>query len=199
MLVHVPAFLVAILFFYQCKYEIWVVKCWWDKNWTCELFSVLQWTCWCFIWPTPQSSHPQIFRGVRGSLMFLIREVTRCCFLTSVAFFSLVHLQRFILWRRPVALQHADLLSDLDDGEGDGDPGGSREDPSRLVHILLILLVLRLLGRQCGGCRGQVTNWVLALHQVDGGNGNGAGGDRDVFCQDFVLCEATKDSNLSST
>lgn len=69
-----------------------------------------------------------------------------CCFL--------VHLQRFILWRRSVALRHADILSDLDDGEGDSDPGGARDDPRRLVHILLILLVLRLLDGQRGGSWG---------------------------------------------
>lgn len=94
------------------------------------------------------------------------------------------------VWSRCAALHHDHHLSDLDDGEGDGDPGGAREHPGRPGHILLLLLVFGLLDGHRGSLvrQGGATDGALALHQVDGGDGNRAGRNRDVLSQDLVLC-----------
>lgn len=98
--------------------------------------------------------------------------------------------------RRPAPPHKHHHLPDLDHGEGDGDPGCAREHPRWLGHVLLVLLVF---GLSDGGHSGQVERTgaaaagsgdggdVLTLHQVDGGDGNGAGRDGDVLSQDLVL------------
>lgn len=104
---------------------------------------------------------------------------------------SSVYLQRLIFRGGSAAPLQADHLSDLDDGEGDGDPRGAGEHPGRLHRVLLVLLVLRLLEEQRRGRAGRDRAvhgaLVLVLNQVDGGDGDGAGRNWDVLRQDLVL------------
>lgn len=114
----------------------------------------------------------------------------KCSFNDSTQYILIfVHLQCLTIWRRLAAPLHDHLLPDLDYGKGDSDPGGAREHPGRLPHILLLLLVFGLLDGHRGGLVGRdgATDGAVALHQVDGGDGNRAGWDRDVLSQDFIL------------
>lgn len=101
--------------------------------------------------------------------------------------------QSYLEWLRlcrvlPV-LHQAHHFPDLNDGKGNGDPGGAREHPGRLVHVLLLLLEPGLLD-WCNGslvAQGGATDGALTLH-LDGGDGNWAGRDWDVLSQDLIFC-----------
>lgn len=99
-----------------------------------------------------------------------------------------VHLQWLILCRGGAAL-HFHHLSDLDESEGDGDPGGAGEHPGRPGRVLLVLLVLGFPDGQRRGQRrrGRAAGRTVALNQVDGGDGDRAGGNWDVLRKDFIL------------
>lgn len=99
-----------------------------------------------------------------------------------------VHLQ-WLIFCRGGAVLHVHHLSDLDQGEGDGDPGGAGEHPGRPGHVLLVLLVFGFPDGRRGNRprRHRAAGGALALDQVDGGDGDRAGGNRDVLRQNPVL------------
>lgn len=121
------------------------------------------------------------------------------------------HLQRAVVRRKPAFLGQRHHLPDLHHGEGDGDPGGTGEHPRRLGHVLLVLLVLGLPqgrhgellveggGAADGGGGDYRRGGALALHQVDGGDGDGAGRDGDVFGQDLVFWRRGKKRKIMFT
>lgn len=102
------------------------------------------------------------------------------------------YLQRLSLCGRVDPCQ-PDLLSDLEHGEGNGDPGGAREHPGWAVDVLLFLLVFGLLGGLPGLWTGN-HHASLVLDQVDGGDGHRTRGHGDILCQHFILCGEIQDT-----
>lgn len=90
-----------------------------------------------------------------------------------------------------VVLCQSHHISDLIEGKSNGDPGGSRHHPRRLIGIFLLFLMPGFPKR-----RFWFRIWLrrrLVLHQVNSGDRHWAGGNWDVLCQHRVLCEEHKD------
>lgn len=87
-----------------------------------------------------------------------------------------------------VRLLHDDQLSDLDHGEGDGDPRRHTVSPGGFGAVLLLLLVPCFPGRTRGILVDARGHDLGVRHQVYGCYGDRAGGDRDVLGQHLILC-----------
>lgn len=95
-----------------------------------------------------------------------------------------------LLCRRRVVLLQGHHLLQLANGKRQGDPRRGGHHPRRLAHVFLLLLVLGLPGQSLGfWCRGRAVGLgtTLVWDQVNGGNGDRAGRNRNVLGQDLVF------------